>query len=152
MNALEKILENIPYLSADDIIQTLGAEMYKGEDKDFLELDKLGNYPNFIQDAIYIIAFDTELAVNGIGGVLDNMIDSIILKIIKAFQNIGANQEADILSKINLINQTSPFSNEIETLRKSLYLYTDFDIWSLLEIYVEQEKNKYIANIHLNHL
>lgn len=152
MNALEKILENIPYLSADDIIQTLGAEMYKGEDKDFPELDKLGNYPNFIQDAIYIIAFDTELAVNGIGGVLDNMIDSIILKIIKAFQNIGANQEADILSKINVINQTSPFSNEIGTLRKSFYLYTDFDIWSLLEIYVEQEKNKYIANIQLNHL
>ena len=80
------------------------------------------------------------------------MIDSIILKIIKAFQNIGANQEADILSKINVINQTSPFSNEIETLRKSFYLYTDFDIWSLLEIYVEQEKNKYIANIQLNHL
>ena len=97
-----------------------------------------------------ILSFDTELAVNGIGGVLDNMIDSIILKIIKAFQNIGANQEADILSKINVINQTSPLSNEIETLRKSLYLYTDFDIWSLLEIYVEQEKNKYIANIHLN--
>ena len=132
MNALDNILEKIPDLSADDIIQTLGEEMYKGKDKDFPELDKLGNYPNFIQDAIYIIEFDTELAMNGIGEVLDNRTACLIPKIIKAFQNIGANQEADILSQIYIINQT------------------DFDIWSLLETYVEQEKNKYIANTHLN--
>lgn len=150
MNALDNILEKIPYLSADDIIQTLGEEMYKGKDKDFPELDRLGNYPNFIQDAIYIIEFDTELAMNGIDGVLDNRTACLIPKIIKAFQNIGANQEADILSQIYIINQTFPWSNEIETLGKSLYLYTDFDIWSLLETYVEQEKNKYIANTHLN--
>lgn len=143
MNVLDNILENLPHLSADDIIQTLGSEMYE---KEFSELDKVGNYPKFIQDAIYIIEFDTELAMNGIGGVLENWINCIIPEIIKAFQNIGANQEADILSKIYAIYQTSPCSDEIETLRKSFYLYTSFDIWSLLEIYVEQEKNKYIAN------
>lgn len=149
MNALDNILENLPHLSADDIIQTLGSEMYE---KEFPELDKLGNYPKFIQDAIYIIEFDTELAMNGIGGVLENRINCIIPKIIKAFQNIEANQEADILSQIYAIYQTSPCSDEIETLRKSFYLYTSFDIWSLLETYVEQEKNKYIANMHLNRL
>lgn len=149
MNALDNILENLPHLSADDIIQTLGAEMYE---KEFPELDQLGNYPKFIQDAIYIIEFDTELAMNGIGGVLENWINCIIPKIIKAFQNIGANQEADILSKIYAIYQTSPCSDEIETLSKSFYLYTSFDIWSLLDTYVEQEKNKYIANMYLNRL
>ena len=143
MNVLDNILENLPHLSADDIIQTLGSEMYE---KEFCELDKVDNYPNFIQDAIYIMEFDTELAMNGIGGVLENWIKCFIPKIIKAFQNIGANQEADILSKIYAIYQTSPCSDEIETLRKSFYLYTSFDIWTLLETYVEQEKNKYIAN------
>ena len=29
MNVLDNILENLPHLSADDIIQTLGSEMYE---------------------------------------------------------------------------------------------------------------------------
>ena len=52
--------------------------------KEFCELDKVDNYPNFIQDAIYIMEFDTELAMNGIGGVLENWINCIIPKIIKS--------------------------------------------------------------------
>lgn len=145
MDALDNILKNIPYLSADDIIQTLGAEMYK-VGNDFPELDRLGNYPNFIQDVIYIIAFDTELAMEGISGVLENWINCIIPQIIKAFYNIGATQESCTLSKIYAIYQISPCSDEIWTLAKTSYLYTGLDIWSLLETYVEQEKNKYIAN------
>lgn len=143
MNALDNIMNDIQNLSANEILDRLSSEMYES---DFPAHDKLECYPLFIQDAIFIIDLDTELSMEGIYGVLENSIGSLLPQIIKALHNIDAKDEANTLSNIYADYQTSPNSENIDSLARKLYLYTDFDIWTLLETYIEQEKNKYITN------
>lgn len=148
MNALDNIINGIQNLSANEILDRLSSEMYKS---DFPTHDKLGCCPQFIQDTILIIDLDSELSMEGICGVLENSIGNLLPQIIKALHNIAATGEANTLSNIYAAYQISPNSENIDSLAKKLYLYTGFDIWTLLETYIEQEKNKYITNKWLNH-
>ncbi|MDE6253479.1 MAG: DMP19 family protein [Lachnospiraceae bacterium] len=120
----------------------------------------------FIQVACFLIAFDTELTMEGIFTFLENSIGHYAPEIIHAFRMIGDNNDADILEKIcqyappdimrsefldsdcQEYDITSFDSNHdlkdeiveiIEDLDKKLYLHTDFDIWELLFKYLDEQ-------------
>lgn len=137
MNVLDNIINDIQNLSANEIFDRLSTEICKS---DFPAYSNLGCYPQFIQDIILIIDLDTELSMEGICGVLENSIANLLPQIIKALHNIGAKGEANTLSNIYAVYQTSPNSENIDSLARKRYLYTDFDIWTLLETYIEQKK------------
>ena len=132
MNLIDKVINNLHTLSADDVIEAL-TKIYD-EPIERAELDK---YPQFIQDIIFIIDFDTELSMEGIGGVLEN---SIADKIIIALRNIHADSDADLLQKIVDIYDGNLENETIDKLADQLYLYSSLDIWELLNIYVNKEK------------
>jgi hypothetical protein len=166
MNFIDDVLLKINNMSADDIIESIAQKIYSEP----IERKELASYPQFIQDIIFFIDFDTELSINGILGFLENSTGEYIDETIVALKHISADSDADILqeirglidprrlrmdlsdSNIQLFGITSfseahniPDDAISETLNLSdkLYLYDDDrDLWPLLEKYVEQAKNK----------
>lgn len=136
MSFIDKVLININSMTADDIIQAM-ADIYSEP----IEREEIVvKYPQFIQDIIFIIDFDTELAMQGIGGLLENRAGRYISNIIIALRNIQADNEAILLQEIYEKYKANPEDESIDESADKLYLYTGFDIWELLEIYVDKEK------------
>ena len=138
-----------------------------------LETDLWSNYydqwlkcADFIQTASFLIAFDTELTMEGIFAFLENSIGHYAPNIIQAFRIIGDKNDADILEKIcqiappdimrgEFLSETqqeydiTTFNDDhelneeaearIEELNKQLYLHSGIDIWSLLFTYLDEQ-------------
>ena len=123
-------------------------------------------WADFIQVACLLIAFDTELTIEGIFTFLENSIGHYSPNIIQAFRIIGDNNDADILEKIcnyappdimrgeflegshqeyeiTSFNADHELKEEvvekIQELNKKLYLSTDFDMWELLFKYIDEQ-------------
>lgn len=121
---------------------------------------------DFIQDAYFLIAFDTELTMEGIFTFLENSIGHYAPNIIKAFRAIGDNRDADVLAEIcriappdlmrgefldkgSQVYEISSFSDDheltdeaadrIEALSDRLYLKSGLDIWALLFQYLDKQ-------------
>jgi hypothetical protein len=134
MNLIDRTLEQLKVLNADEVIQTLGRIYDEPIDRNSLSL-----YPQYIQDTIFLIDLDTELSMQGISGLLENSTGAFIPNMITALKNIRANNEADILHAVYERHKINSSDEEIDVLSDKLYLYTGFDIWPLLEAYVERE-------------
>lgn len=135
MNFIDKAIACIKSMSADDVIQAM-SKIYDEP----IERTELEKYPQFIQDTIFIIDLDTELSMEGIGGVLENSSGMYIDKIITALRNIYAENDANLLQQIFNIYKENSEDDSIEELANQLYLYSGFDIWGLLNTYVEKQK------------
>ena len=124
------------------------------------------NWPAFIQTASFLIAFDTELTMEGIFTYLENSIGHYSPNIIQAFRAIGDGHDADILEEIckyappdlmrgefldgnyeeyviTCFDSDHELNEEtvkkIEELNSQLYLETDFDLWELLYKYLDEQ-------------
>lgn len=130
------------------------------------DMEQHTNWADFIQVAYFIIAFDTELTMEGIFSFLENSIGHYTPQIIQAFRAINDDNDADILAEIctlcppdimrseflvgshqeyeiTCFNANHELKEEIADriveLSRKLYLNTDFDIWKLLFSFVENK-------------
>lgn len=149
---------DIKNMTAETVCEKLTQELWNYERSQWLKLD------DFIQDAAFLIDFDSELQMEGIFTFLENSIGHYAPNIIKAFRAIGDNNDADILSEICSLAppdimrgeflekdyqeyDISSFNDDhelceeiadkIEQLESKLYLNTGFDIWQLLFHYLD---------------
>jgi len=142
-------------LSGEEICEKLALEMYDYKYEQWEECEEC------LQTALYIIDFDTVTNMEGFPtpyyGYFSN---EYYLKIIKAFRDIGDNNDADILTEafhIDLHYQKifdsieekkefgkiyDEFSDKIDALEKKLYINTDYDVWSLLYKYLMVQINR----------
>lgn len=129
-------------------------------------MEQWSSWADFIQVAYFIIAFDTELNMEGIFTFLENSIGHYAPQIIQAFRAISDDNDADILEEIcalcppdimrgeflenghqeyeiNCFDDDHELKEEIieriEELERSLYLNTNFDIWKLLFGFVDKK-------------
>lgn len=108
----------------------------------------------FIQTACFLIAFDTELAMEGIGTFLENALGQVVLPIIQVFRAVGAQKEADTLEAIfqyappdarrekflaAVLQDDAAVEEAVKRHAEKFYLYPDFDIWSLLYRYLDEQ-------------
>lgn len=156
---------DIKNFSGAEICERLSLEMW-----DIKCSEWSSGLADFIQTALFIIAFDTELNMEGIFTFLENSIGHYAPEIIKAFRAIGDNKDADILSEICSLappdvmrgeflnsdykeydisvfgddHELNPeVADKIDLLESQLYLNTDFDIWQLLYDYLDREISNY---------
>lgn len=149
---------DIKNVTGKEICEKLATELWGYEYDQWLELEEC------IQNVAFIIAFDTELQMEGIFTFLENSIGHYYDKIIHAFKAISDNNDAEILSEIcrlappdlmrgeflECVQQEYDISSfdenhelhdeivdRIDTLEKQLYLNTDFDMWQLLFDYLD---------------
>lgn len=150
---------NLKDYNGESLAEKIALEMYP------MPREEIFQYPKFIQNAYFIIDFDTELTMEGILGVLDNSIGAYIPNIIEAFNTIGDNKDADILAQIGALVsverlqaennqqeleefQITSFAEcheladevyeQIEELESGFYLRSGFDMWSLLFGYLDE--------------
>lgn len=132
-----------------DIKQYNGESLAEKIVEDMFELNReqLLEYPQFIQTAYFIIDFDTELAMEGIYGILENSIRNFLPNIIKAFRSIGDEIDAELLSEILSLGAEEQLEEagqrQISRLSNNLYLYTDRDVWKKLFAYLDTEIQRY---------
>ena len=129
-------------------IKPLSGEELAGEISDNMysmpKNESIFDYPEFVQTAYFLIDFDTELGMDGIFGILHNSIFENIPEIIKSFERIGDKKEAELLSEIvNYADNIGLNEKKIGELGDGFYLYTGFDMWSLLFNYLDKEIENY---------
>ncbi len=145
----------LKHFSGEEICEKLSLEMW---DYDYEQWEKCDEC---IRNSLYIIDFDTVANMEGFPtphyGYFSN---EYYLKIVKAFRDIGDNNDADILAEAFYIDSYyqqifdntedknefdkiyDEFSERIDALEKNLYLNTDFDVWSLLYKYLDAQIKK----------
>ncbi|MDE6425501.1 MAG: hypothetical protein K2K89_05105 [Ruminococcus sp.] len=129
---------NIKKFSGAELCEKISLELWDYERSEWLEFD------DFIQTAVFLIDFDTELCMEGIFTCLENSIGHYLPYIIKAFRTIGDNEDAEILSEICRLacpdhELCEEVLSEIERLESQLYLNTGFDMWQLLYDYLDRK-------------
>ena len=151
----------IDQYTGETLCEKLSLEMWK-----CCKREPWSSWADFIQVAYFIIAFDTELNMEGIFTFLENSIGHYAPQIIQAFRAIGDDKDADILEEIctlcppdimrgeflendhqeyeiNCFDESHELKEEIiervEELERGLYLNTNFDIWKLLFDFVDKK-------------
>lgn len=139
---------DIKQYSGEMLCEKLADEMWAYDIKEWFKCAE------FIQTACFLIAFDTELAMEGIWTFLENDLGQYAQTIIQAFRAVGAQKEADTLEAIcqyappdvrrekflaGAHEDDTAVEEAVERLAEKLYLYTDFDIWSLLYRYLDEQ-------------
>lgn len=143
MNFIDTALANQGNLSDDDFLQAM-ADIYQ-EPEVWKILHK---YPQYIQDVIYIIDYDTELQMEGLESVLYGPMSEKYDKIHTALLNCGALEEAHILEEASHLNIDSDDNDDddcyeqMEKLVSQTALHNDYDhFWDLVRDYIGKCRN-----------
>ena len=159
MNGFDRNDADIKRFSGVELCEKLSRGMWESERSEWLDC------ADFIQTALFLIDFDTELNMEGIFSFLENSIGHYAPNIIKAFRDIGDDKDADILSEIfrlappdlirgeflsgdyseydilvfdDIHELSEETSEKIEILESRLYLNSGFDMWQLLYDYLDR--------------
>ncbi|WP_238916893.1 hypothetical protein [Clostridium sp. YIM B02555] len=134
MNFIDRALERINEMSADDFLQSM-ADIYSEP----IERNEIKRYPQFVQDVIFIIDYDTELQMEGLEGFFNDSTKDYVNETIVALKNCGATKEAEMLEKCKKIDIEN--YDEYVELENETYLNNDFEgFWKLVEEYIGREK------------
>lgn len=154
---------DIKQFTGEELCEKLADELWDSTYEQWLECEE------FIQVAAFLVAFDTELSMEGIFTFLENSIGHYAPNIIQAFRLIGAGNDADTLEEIcrlappdvmrgefldedhqeydiTVFNDDHELKEEvaekIEELEEQLYLNSEFDIWETLFKYLDEQIEK----------
>ena len=154
---------NIKQFTGETLCEKLAVELWGNSYEQWLKC------ADFIQTASFLIAFDTELTMEGIFTFLENSIGHYAPHIIQAFRTIGAGGDADALEEIcrlappdlmrgeflsgdyqeyeiTTFNDNHELTEEAEeriiALNKQLYLNSGADIWKPLFKYLDEQIEK----------
>ena len=125
MNFIDEALNNCQ--DGEELVQAL-ADIYKHPDV----RNKLNEYPEWINDIIVIIDYDTNLQMEGLDF-------KTYEQEIKALNNLGIVEEARILSHINEASS----DKEIEESYNQLALNNDYDeFWNIVYSFADKNLKK----------
>lgn len=139
-NFIDKALEN--NLHGDEFLQAM-ADIYN-EPEVWGQLDK---YPQYIQDVIYIIDYDTEIQMEGVENLAFSSDEMKIHKMIQALKRCGATEESEILEKAKELAaktenvEEDEFDEKFSILESKLAYHSDYDtFWELVRNYIDRSQ------------
>ncbi|MCI9351852.1 MAG: hypothetical protein HFF58_01200 [Lawsonibacter sp.] len=139
MNFIDRALAQGESVTPDDFLQAM-ADIYK-EPRVWRELDR---YPQYIQDVIYIIDYDTEVQMEGLDACAASPHAE---QYIQALLNCGAAAEAEILKRAWELSLSGPdyedeaVDAEMDILYQQIALNQDYDaFWDLVRGYIERSR------------
>ncbi|MGG7175303.1 DMP19 family protein [Clostridium neonatale] len=139
MNFIDKALANKDNLSNDDFLQAMANIYNEPEVREIMN-----QYPQYIQNVIYIIDYDTELQMEGLEGILEGSLSEVYNEIYCALMSCGAIKEAHILKLAKQLNLDNDDDYEqLEKLEEQTALNNDYDsFWDLVKDYIGRCKAK----------
>ena len=139
MNFIDRALAQGDALDADDFLQAM-ADIYK-EPQVWQELDR---YPQYIQDIIHIVDYDTEVQMEGLDACAASPRAE---QYIQALLNCGAVSEAEILKRAKKLTDSDPdyedetVDAELEALYRQIALNQNYEeFWDLVRGYIGRER------------
>ena len=139
MNFIDCALAQGRRLSDDDFLQAM-ADIYK-EPQVWQELDR---YPQYVQDVIYVIDYDTEVQMEGLDACA---VSPRVEQYIQALRNCGAVSEAEILKRAKkLTDSDSDYEDEavdaeMERLYRQIALNQNYEeFWDLVRGYIKRSQ------------
>ena len=139
MNFIDRALARGDALDADDFLQAM-ADIYK-EPQVWQELDR---YPQYIQDIIHIVDYDTAVQMEGLDACAAS---PRVEQYIQALLNCGAVSEAEILKRAKkLTDSDSDYEDEavdaeMEKLYRQIALNQNYEeFWDLVRGYIGRER------------
>ena len=139
MNFIDRALAQGDGLTPDDFLQAM-ADIYK-EPQVWRTLDR---YPQYIQDVIYIIDYDTEVQMEGLDACAASPHAE---QYIQALLNCGAAAEAEILKRAWELSLSGPdyedeaVDAEMGILYQQIALNQDYNaFWDLVRGYIERSR------------
>ena len=139
MNFIDRALAQGDALDADGFLQAM-ADIYK-EPQVWQELDR---YPQYIQDIIHIIDYDTEVQMEGLDACAASPRAE---QYIQALLNCGAVSEAEILKRAKkLTDSDSDYEDEavdaeMESLYRQIALNQNYEeFWDLVRGYIKRSQ------------
>ena len=139
MNFIHRALAQGRRLSDDDFLQAM-ADIYK-EPQVWQELDR---YPQYVQDVIYVIDYDTEVQMEGLDACA---VCPRVEQYIQALLNCGAVSEAGLLKRAKrLTDSDSDYGDEavdaeMERLYRQIALNQNYEeFWDLVRGYIGRER------------
>ena len=137
MNFIDRALAQGEGLTPDDFLQAM-ADIYK-EPQVWRELER---YPQYIQDVIYIIDYDTEVQMEGLDACAASPRAE---QYIQALLNCGAAAEAEILKRAGELSgpdyEDKAVDAEMDNLCQQIALNQDYDaFWDLVRGYIERSR------------
>ena len=139
MNFIDRALDQGENLTPDDFLQAM-ADIYK-EPQVWQELDR---YPQYVQDVIYVIDYDTEVQMEGLDACA---VSPRVEQYIQALLNCGAVSEAEILKRAKkLTDSDSDYEDEavdaeMEKLYRQIALNQNYEeFWDLVQGYIGRER------------
>lgn len=139
MNFIDRALARGDTLDADDFLQAM-ADIYK-EPQVWQELDR---YPQYIQDIIHIVDYDTEVQMEGLDACAASPRAE---QYIQALLNCGAVSEAEILKRAKKLTDSDPdyedetVDAELEALYRQIALNQNYEeFWDLVRGYIKRSQ------------
>lgn len=139
MNFIDRALARGDALDADDFLQAM-ADIYK-EPQVWQELDR---YPQYIQDIIHIIDYDTAVQMEGLDACAASPRAE---QYIQALLNCGAVSEAEILKRAKKLTDSDPdyedetVDAELEALYRQIALNQNYEeFWDLVRGYIKRSQ------------
>ena len=139
MNFIHRALAQGRRLSDDDFLQAM-ADIYK-EPQVWQELDR---YPQYVQNVIYVIDYDTEVQMEGLDACA---VSPRVEQYIQALLNCGAVSEAELLKRAKkLTDSDSDYEDEavdaeMERLYRQIALNQNYEeFWDLVRGYIGRER------------
>ena len=137
MNFIDRALAQGESLTPDDFLQAM-ADIYK-EPQVWRTLDR---YPQYIQDVVYIIDYDTEVQMEGLDACAASPHAE---QYIQALMNCGAAAEAEILKRARELSgpdyEDEAVDAEMDILYQQIALNQDYNaFWDLVRGYIERSR------------
>ena len=139
MNFIDRALARGDALDADDFLQAM-ADIYK-EPPVWQELDR---YPQYIQDIIHIVDYDTAVQMEGLDACAASPRAE---QYIQALLNCGAVSETEILKRAKKLTDSDPdyedesVDAELEALYRQIALNQNYEeFWDLVRGYIKRSQ------------
>ena len=139
MNFIDRALAQGDGLTPDDFLQAM-ADIYQ-EPQVWQALDR---YPQYVQDVIYVIDYDTEVQMEGLDACA---VSPRVEQYIQALLNCGAVSEAGLLKRAKrLTDSDSDYGDEavdaeMERLYRQIALNQNYEeFWDLVRGYIGRER------------
>ena len=134
MNFIDKAFES--NLSGDDFLQAM-ADIYSEPEV----RERLDKYPQFVKDVILIIDYDYEIQMEGLDNVIYGQFGEQLPEILKAMDNCGASNEADVLRQAKAMTPEE-YDENYDALCDKLAIYNDYEeFWDLVRSYIDASLN-----------
>ncbi|MDR2006478.1 MAG: hypothetical protein LBP78_04460 [Acidaminococcales bacterium] len=158
MNFVDLLLENIVAVSSADVINIVLDKW--GRIRHGITEETAVNYPQFINDLLHIADFNNSACFEGLVSFVCYCDKLGMENTIKAFRNIKADKDADVLEEIfNIAEVQKLYASRSkalpdEAVERIVFLgaqmyfnQAETDVWELLEKYIDKEMYNYTLHI-----